>query len=338
MKILVTGGAGYIGSHTVVALVEAGHEVVIIDDLSNSYGSSIKGIESIIGRKVEFHEKSCNDLEFLDELFANGGFDGVIHFAASKLVGESVRDPIKYYRNNVNSTLNILERMVRYNVKNIVFSSTCTVYGQPKVLPVTEDTPIQQAESPYGNTKKINEDILRDVSKISEIKAIALRYFNVIGAHPSSKIGNNPNTPPESIIPIINEYAAGKRDKLVVFGKDFDTPDGYQIRDYIHVMDLARAHVMALEYASKQQGGMFDTFNIGTGKGSSVMEIIKTYEKVNDIRIEYEIGDPRPGDIVKTWADASKANEVLGWKAELTLEDALRDDWNWGKKALLGSE
>ncbi len=335
MKILITGGAGYIGSHTVVALLESGHEVVVVDDLSNSYKTSIDGIEKITGRKVDFREADLKDLQFMDNLFKNELFDGVIHFAASKLVGESVNKPSEYYRNNLVSILNLLDLMKKYSVRNFVFSSTCSVYGQPDILPVTEETPIKQAESPYGNTKKICEDILRDVSKVQDISVIALRYFNAIGAHPSSLIGNNPNTPPESIIPIINEVASGKREKLVIYGNNFDTSDGYQIRDYIHVMDLADAHLKALEYIIKQPSNSFEVFNIGTGKGSSVIEVITTFEKVNNIKLNYELGDPRPGDIVKIWADPSKANKILGWKATRTLEDSLRDDWNWGRKALI---
>jgi len=329
MKILVTGGTGYIGSHTAVELLRAGYEVVILDNLSNSYKTSIEGIEEISKKKVKFYEGDCCDRDFVKKIFTDESIDGVIHFAANKAVGESVNKPRMYYKNNLLSLINILDSMVEFKVKNLVFSSSCSVYGQAEKLPVTEKTPLQKAESPYGNTKKIGEDILEDAAKADPVSIIALRYFNVVGAHPTALIGDNPDGVAESIVPIITQTAAGLRDKVTVFGNKYDTPDGYQIRDYVHVVDLAIAHVKAMQLLEKQKENFYDIFNIGTGEGASVLEIINAFEKVSGEKLNYEIGDPRPGDIVKIWADTAKAEKELDWKSELNMEDSMRDAWKW---------
>jgi len=334
MKILVTGGAGYIGSHTSVELLKAGYNVVIVDNLSNSYRSSIDGIEKISGEKVTFVEGDCCDLIIMKKLFETEKPDGVIHFAASKLVGESVKKPLKYYQNNLISLINILNLMIDFEVKNLVFSSSCSVYGQASSLPVTEETPLSPAESPYGNTKKIGEDIIKDASKVEPISTIALRYFNVVGAHPTALIGDNPDGVAESIAPIITQTAAGLRDKLTVFGNHFDTPDGYQIRDYIHVVDLAIAHVKALKLLETKKIKFYDMFNIGTGKGNSVIEVIRAFEEVSGQKLNYTIGEPRSGDIEKIWANTDKAKKILNWESQYDIKCSMRDAWKWQKAVI----
>ncbi len=332
-KILITGGAGYIGSHTAVALVNAGFEPVIIDNFSNSEKSALVGLNKICGREITAYEVDCLDRSGVEKVFLENDFSGVIHFAASKAVGESTRLPLKYYANNIDSLLILLETMSKFRVKDMVFSSSCTVYGQPKELPVTESTPRQDAESPYGNTKKICEDILRDfIQSGVDSRIIALRYFNPVGAHPSSEIGELPIGVPANLIPFVTQTAAGIREKITVFGNDYDTIDGTCVRDYIHVMDLADAHVKALAYLSNQKLNFYDIFNVGTGRGNTVLEVIQTFEKVSGQKLNYEIGPRRPGDIEKVWANTDKINKVLGWEAKYSLEDSLRDSWNWQKR------
>lgn len=331
-KILITGGAGYIGSHTAVELVKAGYEPIILDDFSNSNPNVINRLSEILGKEVIYFEGDCNDKEVLESVYAAHAFEGVIHFAAFKAVGESTQFPLKYYQNNVGSLTVLLDFMQQKGVKNIVFSSSCTVYGQPDQLPVTEETPRKDAESPYGNTKKICEDILVDfVKSNAKVRVVSLRYFNPVGAHPSAKIGELPNGTPNNLVPFVTQTAAGIREKITVFGDDYDTVDGSCIRDFIHVMDLANAHVKALAYLEKQADSFYDVFNVGTGNGNSVLEIIKTFEQVNDLKLNYTIGPRRPGDVVKIWADTQKINQVLGWYPQYSLEDSLRDSWNWEK-------
>ncbi|WP_113922304.1 UDP-glucose 4-epimerase GalE [Cognataquiflexum aquatile] len=332
-KILITGGAGYIGSHTAVALVNSGYEPVIVDNFSNSEKSALEGIKSILGREVKSYEVDCLDKTDMEKVFQENDFSGVIHFAASKAVGESTRLPLKYYSNNIDSLIILLELMSKYKVRDLVFSSSCTVYGQPKVLPVTEATPRQDAESPYGNTKKICEDILRDfILSGAASRIVALRYFNPVGAHPSSAIGELPIGVPANLIPFVTQTAAGIREKITVFGNDYDTPDGTCVRDYIHVMDLADAHVKALKYLSEQKDNFYDIFNVGTGNGNTVLEVIQTFEKVSGLKLNYEIGPRRTGDIEKVWANTDKINKILGWEAKYSLEDSMRDSWNWQVK------
>ncbi|MEN2283927.1 UDP-glucose 4-epimerase GalE [Algoriphagus sp. SE2] len=334
-KILITGGAGYIGSHTAVELLKAGYEPVILDDFSNSQSSVIDRLAEIIGKDVICYEGDCNDKSILEKVYSEHKFVGVIHFAAFKAVGESTIEPLKYYRNNVGSLIVLLDFMKEKGIKNIVFSSSCTVYGQPDKLPVTESTPRKDAESPYGNTKKICEDILVDfVKSKAGVKVISLRYFNPVGAHPSGKIGELPNGTPNNLVPYVTQTAAGIREKITVFGDDYDTEDGSCIRDFIHVMDLADAHVKALSYLNEQDDDFYDVFNVGTGNGNTVLEIIKTFEKVNRIKLNYAIGPRRVGDVVKIWADTKKINTVLGWHPKYTLEDSLRDSWNWQKNLI----
>jgi len=342
-KILVTGGAGYIGSHTVVELFNAGYVPIIIDDFSNSEKSAIKGIEKILGQSVKLYIGDCNDSSFLHKVFKEEGeISGVIHFAAFKAVGESVNEPLKYYQNNIGSLLSVLEAMKTFNITDIVFSSSCTVYGEPEELPVTEDSPIQKATSPYGNTKQICEEILYDEaqSMSTTIKAIALRYFNPVGAHPSANIGELPLGTPNNLVPYVTQTAAGLRKELTVFGNDYNTVDGTCIRDYIHVVDLAKAHVKAIDYLSqKENQNLYDTFNIGTGKGNSVMEVINTFEQISGTKLHYTVGSRRIGDVEKVYGDVRKAKEVLAWKSIFTLNDALTDAWRWqqvhGKSASL---
>lgn len=331
MKILITGGTGFIGSHTVVELFESGHTPIIIDNLSNSEEWIIDRIEKIAGKRPAFYEGDCNDLNFLNNVFEKEGkIDGIIHFAAFKAVGESIDKPLEYYKNNVLSFINILETAKKNDVKNIVFSSSATVYGEPKGNPITEDFPRQEATCPYGNTKIMCEDILRDtITSKANFSAISLRYFNPIGAHPSGLIGELPNGVPSNLIPYITQTAAGIREKLTIFGDDYETADGTCIRDFIHVVDLAKAHIATLEYLDKQETPFYDVFNVGTGNGNSVMELIKTFEKVNDLKLNYEIGKRRQGDISQCWADTDKINKIIGWKNEKTLENSLQDAWNW---------
>lgn len=333
-KILVTGGTGYIGSHTIVELLAAGMDVVIVDDLSNSELAVLDGIEQIAGKRPAFAQLDLCDKSALEDLFkAHPDINGVIHFAAKKAVGESVEKPLMYYRNNFDSLLNLLDLMKTYQVQNIVFSSSCTVYGQPESLPVTEETPFQLAESPYGYSKQVCEIILRDACKAdSGLNAIALRYFNPTGAHESTIIGELPRGVPANLVPFITQTAAGIREKLLVFGDDYNTPDGSAIRDYIHVVDLAQAHVVALSRQLKQQQkNNYEFFNIGTGKGNSVLEVVQTFERVNQLKLNYSIVDRRPGDIENIYADTTLANDELGWSAKLGIEDMLRSAWNWQK-------
>ncbi|RZS97344.1 UDP-glucose 4-epimerase GalE [Cecembia calidifontis] len=332
-KILITGGAGYIGSHTAVALVVAGFEPVIVDNFSNSDHSALNGLKRILGKELLCYEGDCNDRELLQRIFKENQFEGVIHFAAYKAVGESTQFPLKYYSNNLFSLIVLLETMAAFGVRDLVFSSSCTVYGQPDELPVKESTPRKEAESPYGNTKKICEDILRDYIKSGvNSRIISLRYFNPVGAHPSGEIGELPLGVPNNLVPFITQTAAGIREKLTVFGNDYATSDGSCVRDYIHVMDLADAHVKALEYLFKQKENFYDLFNVGTGKGNTVLEVIQTFEKVSGRPLNYQIGPRRPGDIEKVWANTDKINTVLGWHAKYSLEDSLRDSWNWQQK------
>ncbi len=333
--VLLTGGTGYIGSHTAVELINAGYKVVIVDNLSNSSANSIDGIEQITGVRPDFVKADCSIFNEMDDLFRKyNGFKSIIHFAALKAVGESVEKPLEYYSNNLASLINLLILMKSGGGGNIVFSSSCTVYGQPDVLPVTEKTPYKPATSPYGNTKKIAEDILRETISVNgSLKGIALRYFNPIGAHPSAEIGEFPQGKPDNLVPFITQTAIGIRDKLQIFGGDYDSQDGTAIRDYFHVVDLAKAHVFALkrlEENSNKQG--FEVFNVGAGKGVTVLEIVETFEKVSGVKLNYEIVGRRAGDIEKVWADTSLANAELGWKVQSTLEDALLTAWNWEKK------
>ncbi len=333
MKILVTGGAGFIGSHTVVELINAGYEPVIIDNFNNSEKTVLKGLRKILKRPVKCYEKDCNDVKALEQICIKENIEGVIHFAAYKAVGESVANPLKYYENNIGSTLKVLEVMLKLGIKNLVFSSSCTVYGQPDTIPVTEDTPRKPAASPYGNTKTICEDILRDtITAGNSLKIIALRYFNPIGAHPSANIGELPRGVPSNLVPFITQTAIGIRPKLTVFGNDYDTSDGTNVRDFIHVVDLAKAHVSALKLLSNQQDNYYDVFNVGTGRGNTVLEIIKAFEKVNKVKLNYEIGPRRAGDVEKIYGSVEKAEKVMGWKTEKTLEDSVRDAWRWEKK------
>ncbi|MDP1816348.1 MAG: UDP-glucose 4-epimerase GalE [Cytophagaceae bacterium BCCC1] len=333
MNVLVTGGAGFIGSHTVVELVNAGFSPVIIDNLNNSSESVLTGLKKIIGFDVPFYKADCNDFEVVKDIIVKHKIEGIIHFAAYKAVGESVEKPIKYYKNNIGSLVNILEVMQVTKVKNLVFSSSCTVYGQPDHIPVTEDTPKKKAESPYGNTKAIAEDILEDVIKSGEqMSIISLRYFNPIGAHPSAEIGELPNGVPSNLIPFVTQTAIGKRNKLVVFGSDYNTVDGSNVRDFIHVVDLAKAHVSALNLLKGKETAFYDVFNLGTGTGNSVLEVIKTFEEVNNLKLNYEIGPRRSGDVEKIYGDVEKASKILNWKTEKSLEESLKDAWTWELK------
>lgn len=334
MKILVTGGAGFIGSHTVVELHNAGFEPVIIDNLYNSNLNVLEGIKKITGKTFPFYEIDCNDADKVRALFEKEKFGGVIHFAAYKAVGESVEKPLNYYENNLISLLVLLRAMKEFNVDKFVFSSSCTVYGQPEKLPVTESTPRLPANSPYGNTKAIAEDIIRDhVHSGPGIKAISLRYFNPIGAHETSLIGELPNGVPSNLVPFITQTAAGLRKSLTVFGNDYDTPDGTCIRDFIHVVDLAKAHVKALDLLESQTDtNYYDVFNVGTGEGYTVLQLINTFEEVNGVKLNYTIGPRREGDVEKIYAQSDKVNNVMKWRAEKTMADALRDAWNWQLK------
>ncbi|TDK43603.1 UDP-glucose 4-epimerase GalE [Algoriphagus formosus] len=331
-KILITGGAGYIGSHTAVELINSGFEPIIIDDFSNSQEKVLDRLEEITGKAITCYQGDCADRSLLDQVAKDHQLSGVIHFAAFKAVGESTELPLKYYRNNLVSLIEIMEFMRDHQIQDLVFSSSCTVYGQPDVLPVTEATPRKDAESPYGNTKKVCEDMLVDFVKSKPgIRVISLRYFNPVGAHPSGKIGELPQGKPNNLVPFVTQTAAGIREKLTVFGDDYDTPDGSCVRDFIHVMDLADAHVKALAYLDEKENNFYDVFNVGTGKGDTVLQVIKTFEEVTDVKLNYEIGPRRPGDVVKIWADTQKINEVLGWYPKYSLADSMRDSWNWQK-------
>ena len=330
-SILVTGGAGYIGSHTIVALSESGYEPIIVDNFSNSERGVLEGLKGILGFEVQLYEGDCRDVDVMSSIFERNDVSGVIHFAAYKAVGQSVKDPLSYYQNNIGSLLTLLAMMKKHQIFNLVFSSSCTVYGQPKKLPVTEDTECQPAESPYGTTKLMCEKILEDiVASKASIKAVALRYFNPIGAHPSALIGELPLGVPDNLIPFVTQVAAGIREKLTIFGDDYNTKDGSCVRDYIHVMDLAKAHVKAFEFLDRQENdSVYDVFNVGTGNGHTVLEVVEAFQKVTGVKLNYAIGDRREGDVEKTYANADKIQKELHWKAELTLEDALRDAWKW---------
>lgn len=329
-KIVVTGGAGFIGSHTVVELQNAGYTPILIDNFNNSERSALQGIKNILGTDPIFYEGDCNDPALFRTVFKEHQVEGVIHFAAYKAVGESVKLPLKYYYNNLHSLVNLLESMLEAGVNNLVFSSSCTVYGQPDVLPVTEDAPVQAAESPYGNTKQISEEIIKDTFAAQpQLKAISLRYFNPIGAHPSAEIGELPIGAPSNLVPFITQTAVGIREKLTVFGNDYNTPDGSCVRDYIHVVDLAKAHVKAFELLNKKQSGYYDHFNLGTGTGSTVLEVVETFEKVTGQKLNYFIGPRRAGDVEKVYAAVDKSKKELGWQTELSLATALEDAWRW---------
>lgn len=331
--VLVSGGAGYIGSHTAVELIGAGFDVVIVDNLSNSDRNAVEGVRRITGVEVPFVEADCCDRAAFRKVFEQYEFDSVIHFAASKAVGESVLEPMKYYRNNLTSFMNVIDLMREFGRQNIVFSSSCTVYGEPEKQPVTERTPRKPAESPYGNTKTMCEDILRDSLKAYDgLKGIALRYFNPIGAHPSALIGELPRGVPQNLIPYITQTAAGIRECLSVFGDDYPTPDGSCIRDYIDVVDLARAHVAAIRrMIDGKNKEKYEIFNIGTGCGVSVLELVHRFEEANGVKINYKIVGRRAGDIIAIWADPTLANTELGWKAERSLDETLRAAWAWEK-------
>jgi len=332
-RILITGGTGYIGSHTAVELIHQGYEVVIVDDLSNSEYRTIESIEKITGTKPRFYQFDLRNSPSMEKLFKDNKFDGIIHFAAKKAVGESVEKPLLYYDVNLNSMLNLLKLMELYKVSNLVFSSSCTVYGQPSRLPVTEDTPFASAESPYGHTKQIGEDVLNHTTRTNgSLQALSLRYFNPVGAHPSALIGELPIGMPANLVPFITQTVAGLRSKLKVYGNDYNTSDGTAVRDYIHVVDLAKAHVRAIErMLNHEQKKSYEYFNIGTGKGSSVLEVIQTFEKINHTKVPYEIVDRRAGDIVKIYADTTRANNELNWKAQLNLDDMMKSAWKWQK-------
>lgn len=334
--ILVTGGTGFIGSHTTVELQEAGYDVVIVDNLSNSKIEVLDGIEKITGIRPAFEEVNLEDKEATERVFQKyPNIEGIIHFAASKAVGESVEKPLMYYRNNVVSLINLLEMMPKYNVKGFIFSSSCTVYGQPKPenLPVTEDAPHQKATSPYGNTKEINEQIIYDyIHSGAPIKSIVLRYFNPIGAHPTAHIGELPNGVPNNLIPFVTQTAMGIREQLTIFGNDYSTEDGTCIRDYIYVVDLAKAHVVAMTRVLDKETDKIEYFNIGTGSGNSTLEIVTTFEKATGVKVNWKFGPRREGDIEKIWGDCTKANTVLGWKADTPLEDVLASAWKWQQK------
>ena len=335
--ILVTGGTGFIGSHTTVELQQAGYKVVIVDNLSNSNIQVLDGIEKITGIRPAFEKVDLRDKDATEAVFQKyPDIEGIIHFAASKAVGESVQKPLLYYRNNIVSLVNLLELMPKYNVKGIIFSSSCTVYGQPKPenLPVTEAAPHQKATSPYGNTKEVNEQIIYDyIHSGAPIKSIVLRYFNPIGAHPTALIGELPNGVPANLIPFVTQTAMGIRKELTIFGKDYDTPDGTCIRDYIYVVDLAKAHVIAMNrILENKQKDKVEVFNIGTGRGLSVLELIHAFESSTGVKLNYQIAGRRAGDIEQVWADPSYANNELGWKAETSIEETLRSAWNWQLK------
>ena len=329
-KILVTGGLGFIGSHTVVELQNNGFEVVIIDDLSNTTIEVLDRITKITNKQPEFVQLDLKNKQAVQAFFKQNKIDGVIHFAASKAVGESVHKPLKYYENNISTLVYLLQEMEANDVTNLIFSSSCTVYGQADELPITEKAPIKPAESPYGRTKQMAEEILADVSKVSNLNVIALRYFNPVGGHESAIIGELPIGVPQNLIPYVTQTAAGIRECLSVFGDDYNTPDGTAIRDYIHVVDLAKAHIVAMKRLLESKNkAKIEFFNIGTGKGSSVLDVINTFEKVNNVKLNYKIVARREGDITAAYADTTLANTELGWKSELTLEDAMRSAWLW---------
>ncbi len=330
MKILVTGGTGYIGSHTIVELLNAGHDVVVIDNLSNSNEKSLERVSEITGKKVEFHNIDIRDFDSMDSLVANNRFDCCIHFAGLKAVGESVQKPLDYYDNNVCGTINLLRVLNKHNCKNIIFSSSACVYGNPKIIPISEQCPKGDCTNPYGQTKNMIEEILMDLQKSdSDWNVVLLRYFNPIGAHQSGRIGEDPNGVPNNLMPYITQVAVGKRPELSVFGDDYDTPDGTGVRDYIHVVDLARGHVCALKAIENKCG--IEIFNLGTGHGYSVLDVVHSFERANNIRIPYVIKPRRAGDVPVCYSNADKAEKILGWRAEFDLDDMCRDSWNWQK-------
>ena len=335
MKILVTGGLGFIGSHTVVELQQIGHDVVIIDNCSNSSTEVLKGISNITGKTPLFEEFDLRDKSKVQDFFSrHNDIAGVIHFAASKAVGESVKEPLLYYENNLVTLIYILQELQKKEKASFIFSSSCTVYGQADELPITENAPVKPAASPYGNTKQVGEEIIRDTCSIQpHLNAISLRYFNPIGAHPTAEIGELPLGIPANLVPFITQTGIGIREELSVFGNDYPTPDGTAVRDYIHVVDLAKAHVIALERLIKENNtSNYEVFNVGTGTGSSVLEVIKSYEKVANKPLKYKIVDKREGDVTAAYADTDKANNMLGWKAESTLDEAMDSAWKWEQK------
>ncbi|WP_310991325.1 UDP-glucose 4-epimerase GalE [Aequorivita marina] len=333
-KILVTGGLGYIGSHTVVELQKSGYQVVIVDNLSNSSLDVLEGITDITKTPPTFERLDLRHKADVSEFFKeHQDIAGIIHFAASKAVGESVEKPLLYYENNLNTLIYLLQECNAYGIDNFIFSSSCTVYGEPDSLPITEDAPVKAATSPYGNTKQISEEILKDTCTVSSLKSIALRYFNPIGAHETAIIGELPAGVPQNLVPFITQTAAGVREQLSVFGDDYPTEDGSCIRDYIHVVDLAKAHVIAMErLLTRKNETQFEVFNLGTGRGSSVLEVVNSFEKTTGEKLNYKIVDRRPGDVISVYADTKKANDVLGWKAEKTMENALESAWKWEQK------
>ena len=334
MKILVTGGLGFIGSHTVVELQNEGFEVVIIDNLSNSTENVLNGIIAITGKQPTFEKLDLREKASVQDFFKkHSEVSGVIHFAASKAVGESVENPLLYYENNINALVYILQELQQKEKANFIFSSSCTVYGQAEKMPITENASVQPANSPYGNTKQIGEEIIQDVAKVSNINAILLRYFNPIGAHPSTELGELPIGVPQNLVPFITQTGIGLRKELSVFGSDYPTPDGTCIRDYIHVVDLAKAHVVALKrLIDSKNEAKVETFNIGTGTGSTVLEVINSFEKVSGQKLPYKLVDRREGDVIEAFADTEKANSILGWKAQSTLDEAMESAWKWEKK------
>jgi len=333
MGILVTGGLGFIGSHTVVALQEKGFEVVIVDNLSNSSETVLDGIESITGKRPIFENLDLRDKAAVQSLFARHDISGIIHFAASKAVGESVENPLLYYENNVGALVYLLQELVKKENAPFIFSSSCTVYGQAVKMPITEDAPVQPALSPYGNTKQIGEEIIRDTAHATHLTGILLRYFNPIGAHPSAAIGELPLGVPQNLVPFITQTAMGLRAELSVFGNDYPTQDGTCVRDYIHVVDLAEAHVTALQRLLKKQNTeKVEVFNLGTGKGSSVLEVIHSFERVSGKKLPYKIVPRRPGDVTEAYADTSKARDILGWTARHSLDEAIASAWRWEQK------
>jgi UDP-glucose 4-epimerase len=334
MKILVTGGLGFIGSHTVVELQSEGFEVVIVDNLSNSSEEVLKGIVAISGKTPHYEKLDLREKAVVQNFFKkHDDIAGVIHFAASKAVGESVENPLLYYENNINTLVYLLQELQQKQDANLIFSSSCTVYGQAEIMPITEDASIQVAMSPYGNTKQIGEEIITDVTKVTNINAILLRYFNPIGAHPTAEIGELPIGVPQNLVPFITQTGFGLRKELSVYGDDYPTPDGTAVRDYIHVVDLAKAHVIAMQrLLNKKNLAKVETFNLGTGTGSSVLEVINAFEKVSGKKLPYKIVDRREGDITSAYANTDKANDVLGWKAKSTLEEAMASAWKWEQK------
>jgi UDP-glucose 4-epimerase len=328
MNILVTGGTGFIGSHTIVELLNKGHNVTVVDNLVNSDKDILSRLKTITGKDIDFHELDVRSTEELASLMKQKNIDSVIHFAALKAVGESVQKPLQYYRNNIDGLLSLLEAMKNSGVNKLIFSSSATVYGDPDTVPISEEAPLKPVTNPYGATKQMAEQIIQDVCKSSDFSSVLLRYFNPIGAHSSGLIGELPKGTPNNLVPFVTQAAAGLRDKLTVYGDDYNTPDGSGVRDYIHVVDLAKAHVKSVDYLESTSDKL-TTLNLGTGKGASVLEVIKTFEKVNNVKVPYVIGPRRDGDIASCYASPAKAEKLLGWKAELSLEQALKDAWKW---------